>query len=85
VKWWNLQCYDGGGGNNPQDWADAIAKDAPSHQTEGYIVAGDWVRFYDPDAGSWAGDCPNAMEQLFSGFRKQACVGGGFLWSLDLR
>jgi hypothetical protein len=24
------------------------------------------------------------MEQLFSGFRKQACVGGGFLWSLDL-
>jgi hypothetical protein len=21
VKWWNLQCYDGGGGNDPRDWA----------------------------------------------------------------
>jgi hypothetical protein len=84
VKWWNLQCYDGGQGNNPQDWADAIAKAAPGRQTEGYILAGDWVRFYDPDQASWRGDCPNAMEQLFSGFRKQACVGGGFIWSLDL-
>jgi hypothetical protein len=67
VKWWNLQCYDGGGENKPQDWADAIAKAAPGHQNEGYIVAGDWVRFYDPDWKSWRGHCPNAMEQLFSG------------------
>jgi hypothetical protein len=86
VKWWNLQCYDGGGGNNPQDWSDAIAKAAPGRQTQGYILAGDWVRFYDPDPDwkSWRGDCPNAIEQMFSGFAKQACVGGGFLWSLDL-
>jgi hypothetical protein len=84
VKWWNLQCYDGGGGNNPQDWADAIAKASPGHPTEGYIVPGDWVRFYDPDTASWAGDCPNAMKELFSGFPKQSCVGGGFIWSLDL-
>jgi hypothetical protein len=84
VKWWNLQCYDGGAENIPQDWANAIAKAAPGYQTEGCIVAGDWVRFYDPDQASWRGDCPNAMEQLFSGFRKQACVGGGFIWSLDL-
>lgn len=86
VKWWNLQCYDGGGGNNPQDWSDAIAKAAPGRQTQGYILAGDWVRFYDPDPNwkSWRGDCPNAIEQMFSGFAKQACVGGGFLWSLDL-
>ena len=40
VKWWNLQCYDGGGGNNPQDWSDAIAKAAPGRQTQGYILAG---------------------------------------------
>ena len=86
VKWWNLQCYDGGGGNNPQDWSDAIAKAAPGRQTQGYILAGDSVRFYDPDPNwkSWRGDCPNAIEQMFSGFAKQACVGGGFLWSLDL-
>jgi hypothetical protein len=86
VKWWNLQCYDGGAENSPQVWANAIAKAAPSYQTEGCIVAGDWVRFYDPDPAwkSWRGDCLKPMEQLFSGFRKQSCVGGGFIWSLDL-
>jgi len=86
VKWWNLQCYDGGEGNNPQDWADAIASASPGRQTGGYIVPGDWVRFYDPnpDKKRWRGDCLNEMEQLFSGYRKQPCVGGGFIWSLDL-
>jgi hypothetical protein len=86
VKWWNLQCYDGGAENSPQVWANAIAKAAPSYQTDGCIVAGDWVRFYDPDPAwkSWRGDCLKPMEQLFSGFRKQSCVGGGFIWSLDL-
>ena len=85
VKWWNLQCYDGGGRNSPQDWADAIAKAAPGRQTHGGIAAGTGSDLTILTLmKSWRGDCPNAIEQLFSGFAKQSCVGGGFLWSRDL-
>jgi hypothetical protein len=84
VKWWNLQCYDGGGGNDPQNWAAAIATASPGRQIENYIMAGDWVRFYDDEDSDWSGHCPTEMEQLFSTFSNQSCVGGGFIWSLDL-
>jgi hypothetical protein len=77
VKWWNLQCYDGGGGNNPQDWA-------PESAPPGYIIAGDWVRAWNPSTGRWFGHCPPDMEQQFAMFSKQPCLGGGFIWSLDL-
>jgi hypothetical protein len=79
VKWWNLQCYDGGSRNNPQEWA-------PPGKPAGYIIPGDWVRFWNdaPDRRGWHGDCPDAMQKRFAGFASQPCVGGGFLWSLDL-
>jgi hypothetical protein len=77
VKWWNLQCYDGGGSNNPQNWA-------PASAPPGYIIAGDWVRAWDPKYSRWFGDCPTNMTQKFASFAKQPCVGGGFVWSLDL-
>lgn len=77
VKWWNLQCYDGGAGNNPQDWW-------PANAQPGYIIPGDWVRFWDPGQQAWAGDCPQDMENLFATFAKQTAVGGGFVYELDL-
>jgi hypothetical protein len=84
VKKWNLQCYSGGGGNVPQEWADAIKNAYPGRQTDGYIVAGDWVRFFDKKTNSWHGNCPQAMQETFSGFKNQPCLGGGFIWDLDL-
>jgi hypothetical protein len=78
VKWWDLQCYDGGAGNDPQQWADAIATAIPGFDTTGFIVAGDWVR----NSGG-QGDCPQGVEQLLSQFRGQACTGGAFLWTID--
>ena len=38
VKWWNLQCYDGGAGNDPADWASAISAALPKFPTAGFIA-----------------------------------------------
>jgi len=83
VKWWNLQCYAGGSGNDPKRWANAIKKQIPKFSTAGFILASDWARFYDEDDGVWLGDCPAAVKQLISGYSKEACFGGAFIWNMD--
>jgi hypothetical protein len=81
VKWWNLQCYAGGTGNDPQAWADAIAEaNIPGFSTHGFILAGDWTRFWNQ---GWQGDCPPWVNRLMSQFSKEPCFGGGFLWDMD--
>ena len=77
VKWWNLQCYAGGAGNNPKDWS-------PPGAPPGYIIPGDWGHFWDPEYKAWFGDCPAPMGQLFKTFSGQSAVGGGFVYELDL-
>jgi hypothetical protein len=77
VKWWNLQCYAGGAENNPKDWS-------PANSRPGYIIPGDWVRFWDPNSQAWFGDCPQDMQNLFATFAQQTAVGGGFVYELDL-
>jgi hypothetical protein len=72
VKWWNLQCYDGGSGNDPKNWADAITTATPAFPTDGFIVAGDWNE-----------DSPSQVTSLFSTFAGEACLGGGFIWNMD--
>jgi len=72
VAWWNLQCYDGGGGNDPQTWAGYIADVIPGFETTGYILAGDWTN-----------DPPADMQQLMQGFANESSVGGGFIWTID--
>lgn len=81
VKWWNLQCYAGGNGNNPQDWADAITRALPNFNTGNYILASDWTPFWD--INQWQGDCPAPFQKLLSAFKGQACVGGAFVWNID--
>lgn len=78
VRWWNLQCYDGGTGNDPGEWGNAILQVIPDFDINGYIVAGDWTY---PDNGS--GDCPSAVQGLIAGFNTEAALGGGFLWTID--
>jgi hypothetical protein len=72
IKWWNLQCYDGGHGNDPGAWATEIAQAIPGFSTNGYILAGDWTD-----------DSPSAVQSLMEGFKGEAAVGGGFIWTLD--
>ena len=85
VKWWNLQCYAGGGGNNPEHWAKAIKQALPTFNVDGYILASDWTRFWNSSAipPQWQGDCPTAVKSLLSQFSGQSCVGGGFIWTID--
>jgi hypothetical protein len=88
VKWWNLQCYDGGAGNNPQDWANAITSAIPGFDTTGFIIPGDWSRNLakpnqNPSSWYWQGDCPPAVQALMASFAQQSCVGGGFIWTID--
>jgi hypothetical protein len=84
VEWWNLQCYAGGWQEKPDEWAAAIKEAFPERSTDGYILASDWCRFYDPDRQDWSGDCPQDMQKKISGFSKLACFGGAFIWSMDL-
>ena len=83
VKYWNLQCYAGGQGNNPVDWANAIKKALPKFNTDGYILASDWSRFWNTQDKAWEGDCPAAVKSLLSQFSGEACIGGGFIWTID--
>jgi hypothetical protein len=72
VKWWNLQCYDGGVGNDPKNWADAITQAIPAFPTNGFILASDWTE-----------DSPSEVTTLLSNFSGEACLGGGFIWNMD--
>ena len=68
MKWWNLQCYDGGDTNKPQDWRDAIIKRIPDFNTDRFILASDWSRFKN-NQGKWH-DLAGPLEafQVASGF-----------------
>lgn len=72
VKWWNLQGYDGGSGNDPQTWANYITNAIPKFSTDGYIVCGDWTN-----------DSPSQVTSLLSQYSGEACLGGGFIWNMD--
>jgi hypothetical protein len=88
VKWWNLQCYAGGVGNDPKNWADAISKAIPGFNTKGFILASDWSRNLaqpdkNPSTWYWEGDCPPAVQQLLARYAKEPSVSGAFLWNID--
>lgn len=83
VKWWNLQCYAGGAGNDPDQWATAITTACPNFDTNGYILVSDWSRFYNNQDKNWQGDCVPAFQQLMSTFKGKSSTGGGFLWNVD--
>jgi hypothetical protein len=83
VKWWNLQCYAGGTGNDPNTWAGYITAAISGFNTNGFILASDWTRFYNTQDQAWEGDCVPAVKSLMATFSGEAAVGGGFLWTID--
>lgn len=86
VIWWNLQCYDGGGGNTPDGWAKLIDTSFQGKfNVKGYIVASDWTRFWDSDPSwnCWRGHCPSDLQSWLGRFKGQVSVGGGFIWNID--
>jgi len=75
VKWMNLQCYAGGTGNSPTDWAQAVQAAGETGVSDAYafIVPGFAVLGAD-------GFGPEEMQQTFQTFAGTG-VTGGFLWN----
>jgi len=79
VRWWNLQCYAGGGGNTPADWVQMISENSSSigvTNPNAYIVPGYWCA---NGPGCDSGQCPPSIESTFAGLR--GVVQGGFIWN----
>jgi hypothetical protein len=69
VNWFNLQCYAGGGGNDPNQWVTDVSNVASQcgiDNPKAFIVPG-----YD------AGDGPSSICQNFPTLK----VEGGFIWN----
>jgi hypothetical protein len=86
VKWMFLQCYDGGDGNDPATWVEAIKKDPKPlgiPDPSAFVVPGYWVKQDYKDKAKY-GKCPDQLEQIFKGLKSRG-LSGGFLWnSLDI-
>lgn len=80
VTGFNLQCYAGGSGNQPDVWIDAIRNKMGSHfDAEGFVFPGLWCRY---GAGCAEGQCPSSIETTFAGY-KPTGIQGGFIWLYD--
>ncbi|NPU69359.1 hypothetical protein HL667_30445 [Bradyrhizobium sp. 83012] len=76
VAEFNLQCYSGGGGNNPQDWVDAIErKMAPGFHAESFVFPGVGINY--------GAETPEKAREKFAYWSKRHPLAGGFLWKAD--
>ncbi|KAH7323252.1 hypothetical protein B0I35DRAFT_350272 [Stachybotrys elegans] len=64
-----LQCYDGGGGNNPVSWQNSLGMT---------VVPLIWVI---NDAKPWEGNTAAQARTRFSNWARQATLGGGGYWN----
>jgi hypothetical protein len=83
VSWWNLQCYSGGAGNNPQDWINAVAPVVGKSAAPAFIVPGLWC--YQTSSPSDA-KCPEKICSPFSNWNappNNMGLQGGFIWLYD--
>lgn len=85
VLWLNLQCYDGGGGNDPVTWAEAVSNTLSGVNGFSLIVSGLWCC---NTAKSYCGSTPTAVKNQFSDWQLQAgkmnqSFRGGFIWNYE--
>lgn len=75
VRWWNLQCYAGGGGNDPKAWVELIRKKQQS------LGISDPDAFIIPGYGS-SEKSPADIQREFSNIKKHwPGIDGGFIWN----
>lgn len=80
VTGFNLQCYSGGSGNDPQPWIDAIReKMGPGFDAKGFVFPGLWSRH---GGDCQEGDCPSDIKARFAEW-KPTGIRGGFIWLYD--
>jgi len=79
VVGFNLQCYGGGAGNQPGQWAQWIQEQIPKFpHAKAFVIPGDWCR-----QSNGVGDSPADMKVKFRQYKAQGAQ-SGFLWNLDL-
>lgn len=75
VSWFNLQCYDGGAGNDPKDWVDNIKNyQSPLGISDPvtFVIPGFWCRDYSPEE----------IQNTFSDENKSdPGINGGWMWN----
>lgn len=72
VRWWNLQCYSGGSGNDPAQWAMSLPTGAGITDPVAYIVPGFDASEQDPAS----------IERTFQRLAKSdPGITGGFIWN----
>jgi hypothetical protein len=80
VTGFNLQCYAGGTGNDPQAWITAIqSKMGKGFDAKEFVYPGLWCRHGD---GCSDGDCPDDISSKFANWRSDG-IRGGFIWLYD--
>jgi hypothetical protein len=75
VKWMNLQCYAGGAGNSPTDWAQTVQDTPDTGVTDAYAFIVPGYAVLGAEGGS-----PAAIEQAFAELAGTG-ITGGFLWN----
>jgi hypothetical protein len=79
VSGYNLQCYAGGTGNDPLQWAQTIgqsSKPTGIPDANAFVSPGFWVQ----QTGSGDGQCPSTMEDTFAQYRGSG-INGGWCWN----
>ena len=78
VSAYNLQCYAGGGGNDPLQWAQYLGSSSlPTgiSDSAAFVFPGYWVQ----QTSSGDGHCPSTMQQTFASFGGK--LSGGWCWN----
>jgi hypothetical protein len=81
VRWLNLQCYDGGSGNDPAVWAGELAtsqKPLGISDSGAFVVPGYWAK----NGGPKRSMCPSEIEaKLTAAHARGIC--GAFIWDFS--
>lgn len=80
VTRFNLQCYSGGAGNDPQTWINAIQnKMGDGFDAKGFVYPGLWCRHGD-QCGE--GQCPDSITSQLAVWKPEG-IQGGWIWLYD--
>ncbi len=82
VLWMNLQCYDGGGYNDPADWIAAVNDTGLGINGASFTVPGLWCcNTSNPVCGS----IPPTVKDRFTAWKndEKIALQGGFIWNYD--
>ncbi|HEX8083477.1 MAG TPA: hypothetical protein VF529_04250 [Solirubrobacteraceae bacterium] len=79
VTGFNLQCYAGGGGNDPRQWAEAVSAAIPGFDSTAFVSPGEWS---SPSGTCDDVLCPSQVESSFADWKSPE-ITSGWIWRFD--